>query len=111
MEWDRVVIALLASLAAVIVGTLLNTFMKERQKNKWRKVKKRNIPIWLMYRLYNDIWSKGRKNLYGQGFRHYDGTYYEYTVKFKERAEEPTAALKVITVYRRVRPEKLRGIG
>lgn len=93
-----------ASIVAVVVAMLLKRVFVP--KNKWKKMRRHNTPIWLMHALYKGVWSKGRKHLYADGVRIIRGSYFEYKVNFRRRVEEPNAIIGDIVVCRRVRPEK-----
>lgn len=90
-----------STVGAAVLGVFLPWFIRRvRNPYKWRRMRSKDIPLWVVRRLHERHFPK--KVTQSQTEYLIKGGYYEYDVRIKPfPVDEPNARVYHLTVYRR----------
>ncbi len=105
----KTILLISSPIIATIIGFILKRKFGTRKppNNKWRRIGRGNIPIWLIYRLYKKAFPT--RESVGSGSTTIKGRFFMYKITYPKGRLlfEPNATIKDIIIHKKIRPDKL----
>ncbi len=99
MPWE----ALVGAAATISATALLWYLQRKKDETKWRRLRHKEVPMWIVYRAYADGFPNKHSPIkqHGQGF-FFKGADYEYRIEIVDPTiREPFANMSHMKVYQR----------